>query len=250
MKIFYEIYIPEQIFESSDRDNHFESLSERLAKILLVNMFCTTDNEIVRGNAERKEPDYIYANNGYEVTLSMKTEFIQQLKGIKPFGDTVSYTENQLIEGIRCAVRRKAKKIYSVPTTLIAISLYPNMIWEMDIPWQEPTSLNDYIEALHSMMSNLLQQSRNQFFEELYDEYIATNKFQDIYIVILTQDKGYLLFRIKDFADGCRYSAKFGITNNPLLPYCIVTSVEKGDILKTESLYNIKYAVRNVRSRK
>ena len=77
----FELRIPPHFFDSANAENHFESVSERIAKAFLsgiMNIF-----PLIRGDDKQGEPDYICGKDGYEVTFAISSSLIPQIKGVK-----------------------------------------------------------------------------------------------------------------------------------------------------------------------
>ena len=246
MKTFNTIYLTEDIFESANKQNNYEALSEKLAKAFLTNLLKVSDKQIMRGNPKHNEPDYVCCGRGYEITFCMNPEIILEMKGQKPIADEQIDIEQQMITHISKATKRKSKKNYSIKTTLFLINLLPNLLSEQNAPLVENISLENYCEAIYSSLLNDRLKIRNQFFNELYEIYIKKNIFEDILIACLTNDRRYIIYSINDFAKDRKFYTYFGIKNNPNIPYCVITNIEKGAIFEPfENLYSIIYAKRN-----
>ncbi len=246
MKTLNTIYLTEDTFASANQQNNYEALSEKLAKAFLANLLKIPDNQITRGEPNRNEPDYICHSKGYEITFCMNPETILKMKGQKPITGKTLNTEQEMIKYISAAVKRKSKKHYSVSTTLFLVNLFPYMQWELSFPVAEEITLENYFETVSSSILNEGLKTRNQFFTTLYNNYIENKIFDDILIACLTNDRRYIIYSINDFSNDKKFYTYFGIKDNPNIPYCVITNIEKGVMFEPiENLYSIIYAKRN-----
>ena len=246
MKTLNTIYLTEDTFASANQQNNYEALSEKLAKAFLANLLKIPDNQITRGEPNRNEPDYICHSKGYEITFCMNPETILKMKGQKPITGKTLNTEQEMIQDISAAVKRKSKKHYSVSTTLFLVNLFPYMQWELSFPVAEEITLENYFETVSSSILNEGLKTRNQFFTTLYNNYIENKIFDDILIACLTNDRRYIIYSINDFSNDKKFYTYFGIKDNPNIPYCVITNIEKGVMFEPiENLYSIIYAKRN-----
>lgn len=246
MKTFNTIYLTEDIFASANKQNDYEALSEKLAKAFLSHLLKVSDELIVRGEPSKNEPDYICHGKGYEITFCMKPELILKLKGQLPITDETINIEQEMITYINLAAEKKSKKHYANNTTLFLINLFPNQLWECNIPLVENISLENYYEEVYSGILNDRLKTRNQFFKTLYNNYIKNNVFNEILIACLTNDRRYIIYSINDFSNNKKFYTYFGIKDNPNIPYCTITKVETGEMFSPlENFYSIVYAKRN-----
>ena len=95
----FELRIPPHFFDSAKEENHFESVSERIAKSFLIDIL--NINDIKRGNPELQEPDYIFGEQGYEVTFAIKQSLIPQLKGVRELNGTPNNIEESKMDKVR-----------------------------------------------------------------------------------------------------------------------------------------------------
>ena len=246
MKTLNTIYLTEDTFASANQQNNYEALSEKLAKAFLANLLKVPDNQITRGEPNKNEPDYICQGKGYEITFCMNPETILKMKGQKPITSKTLNTEQEMITYISAATKRKSKKHYSVSTTLFLVNLFPYMQWELNFPVAEEITLKNYFETVSSSILNGGLKTRNQFFTALYNNYIENKIFDDILIACLTNDRRYIIYSINDFSNDKKFYTYFGIKDNPNIPYCVITTIEKGVVFEPiENLYSIIYAKRN-----
>lgn len=186
----FELSIPPHFFDSAKAENHFESVSERIAKAFLKVVF--NINDIVRGNPDLKEPDYIYGDQGYEVTFAINKSLIPQLKGVRDLDKSSTNIEKALIVDITTAVNRKASKEYSCKPNLVILAISTLPTWYSPIYFQE----SDPICRLGWKVATA---RRNKLFNELYQNYISTGKFCNIFIIQPTFDGTFAFYSIKDF---------------------------------------------------
>jgi hypothetical protein len=246
MKTLNTIYLTEDTFASANQQNNYGALSEKLAKAFLANLLKVPDNKITRGEPNKNEPDYICQGKGYEITFCMNPETILKMKGQKPITSKTLNTEQEMITYISAATKRKSKKHYSVSTTLFLVNLFPYMQWELNFPVAEEITLENYFETVSSSILNGGLKTRNQFFTALYNNYIENKIFDDILIACLTNDRRYIIYSINDFSNDKKFYTYFGIKDNPNIPYCVITTIEKGVVFEPiENLYSIIYAKRN-----
>ena len=225
MDFTYEMFIPANLFESASKKNKYESLSERIVKAILINVLKISENEIVRGNPNLFEPDYVYKSQGYEVTLAHADEKIKQMKGIAPINSGVDKQEETLIKEIENAIKRKAEKKYSVKTTLTVFNLFPDTFWETDFikpKYYRLENIQDHI------LADLWNTKRNDFFNKIFKNYISNGLFDDIFIISLTCNNRYILYSINNFYKNKNYKTYLGL-NNLYLPHCELVSADYGE---------------------
>lgn len=236
MEITYELYIPPKFFDSAGKENDTESISERIAKAILVNLFGISDAEVTRGNPLKNEPDYLINGKGYEVTFGISQDVIKKIKGLQAINSDEEPVEQALINAINSSLERKTGKSgtkrYTVDTVPVIFCIQPFPLWYRNIPKIEPTSFEAIEDANFSDYWNNRQTSRNAFFKKLYDKYVATGIFSDIFILQLTHDENYLLYSIRDFnlhrEKG--YMKLFGTKNKLAFPSCKVVSTQIGNV--------------------
>lgn len=78
----FELHIPPHFFDSAKAENHFESVSERIAKVFLSNIMSIAP--LARGDDKQGEPDYICGEDGYEVAQGTLLCALR----CKPFNDS------------------------------------------------------------------------------------------------------------------------------------------------------------------
>lgn len=184
-----ELNIPLNFFVSSREENHFESVSERTAKIFLSQIL--NIKNLRRGNEKDKEPDYISSKEGYEVTFSINEALIPQLRGRKPLLYNPQNIEKELISNIKNAIAKKESKNYSISTNLVVLALNTLPTWYFSL---FDSNKHPYVKALNLR--------RNYFFNDLFCEYIEKGKFNNLYIIMPTCFETFALFDIKGIIKG------------------------------------------------
>lgn len=228
MSFELELSIPPSFFDSAKEENNFESVSEKIAKQFLQEICNIKD--LQRGNESNSEPDYISDGKGYEVTFGIKNSLIPQLKGIRPLNSASRNVENEIINDIQEALERKKNKLYSVPTTLVIITV------ETIIPWY----YQFYFDTTDSFMHyywNIRCQKRNEFFNCINNNYIQSGDFDNIYIIIPTIRQEFALFNISAFCKGYKNGITQVATSNPIAypTYKIINVVEDGNIFSSKT---------------
>ncbi len=185
-----ELSIPPHFFESAKEENHFESVSERIAKMFMKNILNLTD--ILRGDPDLQEPDYIVGEDGYEVTFAINQSSILQLRGIRELDGVPTNIENELIAAITEAVTNKAAKKYSYIPNLIIITINTLPTWYSDLFFKET-------DPMCKMAWKFAAAKRNKLFHELYQNYISNDKFKNIYIIQPTFNNTFAFYNIADF---------------------------------------------------
>lgn len=188
----FELRIPPNFFESSRNGNDFESVSERIAKAFLSDIVNIPN--LVRGDDKLDEPDYISEGHGYEVTFAVNSMLIPQLKGVKELDGKQHNIEQDLIRDITDAVSRKVKKTYSCTTSLMIIVISSIVTWYSPLYFKEKDSLARLI--WHTAAAR-----RDKLFQNLYEQYILAQKFENIYIIQPTHDGTFALHNIKSFGE-------------------------------------------------
>lgn len=185
-----ELSIPPHFFDSAKEDNNFESVSERIAKSFLKDILNVTD--VTRGDPILLEPDYISKKHGYEVTFAINKSLIPQLKGVRELDSTPTNIEEKLITDITEAVVRKATKSYSCVPNLVIIAINTLPTWYSSLYFKET-------DPLCKMAWNVAAAKRNKLFHELYQNYVHTGKFENIFIIQPTFDGTFAFYNVKDF---------------------------------------------------
>lgn len=185
-----EMNIPLDFFGSANVNNDFESVSEKIAKKFLTDILCIKD--VKRGDDKKNEPDYIASNKGYEVTLAVEQSLIPQLKGIKPLENKKRCVETELINNIIDAIERKKTKKYSCKTSLIIISLDFFPLWYIFQNRQCEDLFDTFPERV-------VLKSRNDLFDNIYENCIKSDIFENVYIIQPALNQELALYNIYDF---------------------------------------------------
>ncbi|WP_418790360.1 hypothetical protein [Phosphitispora sp. TUW77] len=225
MKVSLELHLPPEFFDSAKKSNYFESVSERIAKAIIISILNEKEKNINRGRAEIKEPDYIVENRGYEVTFAVDNTIIPQLKGVSQLRGIPFNIEEMLISDIKYAIKKKSDKHYlSATVNLIIFVLHPLLEWYSPFYIKStPLSENGW---------RAREKKRNELFAEMYEKYIQTEKFKNINIVQLTHDGFYVLYDLKSFGldSESEFMTKIGIKNKDAFPVCKTISVAGTDL--------------------
>ena len=221
MELKLELHIPDSFFDSAKETNNFESLSERLSKSVLNDILHIEG--ILRGDDKNFEPDYLTNKTGYEVTLGINDSLIPILRGRKTFNDVPHNLEKELIDAIKKALDKKSKKDYSLATTIIIFTLTPLLEWYSSF----------YLsECLTYRWWKTLQKNRDRLFAEIFENYIKKEQiFEDVLILQPTHDGYYILYSIKNFADGQNFMTKIAITDDgmPMFPRYRMLDCKQGN---------------------
>ena len=219
MVIDVELNIPPKFFDSAKEDNQYESVSERIAKQFIISILNVPN--IRRGDDKLKEPDYISGSNGFEVTFAINKSHIPQLKGVKPIDPSSWNIEQELIDNVLDAINRKSQKTYSCPTSLIIITLETLYTWYYSLYTKE-------IGWFDKIVWKAYTKKRNDFFDGVFENYISTGLFDNIYIIQPTHSKEFALYDIKLYAQsGEGFITRVGITNPDIFPTYTVANVKK-----------------------
>jgi len=235
--INYDLHIPPHFFNSARKANGFESPSERIAKAIVSKLHGTSAGSVVRGDDKKGEPDYIINNCGYEVTFGIANDVIQKLNGSKPLDREKIKIESTLIQAIQAVIEKKADKMYIIPTILVVFCIQPYPVWCSGVPPSTDKDIGDmtldeYGGYLVSKFWLNAQKVRNMFFSQLYQEYIESKTFKDIYILQLTINESYVLYSIKEFArsNGQHFLRVINFSDRLRLPFCKVNNtIDNGD---------------------
>ena len=187
----FELRIPPHFFDSANAENHFESVSERIAKAFLssiMNIF-----PLIRGDDKQGEPDYICGKDGYEVTFAISSSLIPQIKGVKALDGKKNNIEESLICAIIDAAERKAAKTYSCVPALVIITIDTLPTWYHSLYFCEA-------DLFARIAWRAGTAKRDKLFRDLYEQYIRTNKLKNIYIIQPTFDGTFAFYDIDLFA--------------------------------------------------
>lgn len=206
MSVKVELNIPPHFFDSAKAENHFESVSERIAKAFLVDILKLSGIE--RGDPAQHEPDYVLDNHGYEVTFAIEQSLIPQLKGVREL-DLAKYNiEETLVNDITNAANRKAAKTYSCIPNLVIILVSTLPTWYYPLYFKE-------IDPFSKLAWKKKTAKRNKLFDDLYINYIQAGKFENIYIIQPTFDESFAFFDISSYGSGTEDFITHVKTNRP-----------------------------------
>ena len=186
----FELRIPPHFFDSAKAENHFESVSERIAKAFLSGIMNVSP--LLRGDDKQGEPDYVSGPNGYEVTFAINSSLIPQLRGIKSLDGKKDNIEDSLILDITDAVERKAAKTYSCVPALVIIAIRTLPTWYHSLYFHESNPLAQKIWMVGAA-------KRDKLFCDLYEKYISSNKLKNIYIIQPTFNGTFAFFDVGGF---------------------------------------------------
>lgn len=233
MKMHLELHIPDFFFDSAKEENDFESFSERISSNIIQDILGCTN--VCRGDDKKHEPDYIANGVGYEVTFGISDSLITALKRIKPFDKVPQKIEQDLIESISNALKRKSEKNYSCRTNLIVFTLTPLLDWYSEF-YLKQCSTYPWWESL--------QRNRNNLFELIIEKYIGPNKaFDDVFIVQPTHDEHYVLYSIKKYEEDEPFMTLIGMKKEDcyLLPRYKLISYTPDETLITYEISEVMY---------
>ena len=201
MNIVVDFYMPPHLFDSARADNGNESVTERIAKVILESVLGYRD--VRRGDPQVHEPDYVCGEKGFEVTLAESQKLIPQLRGRRPADGVQHELEDELILNISNIAQQKSRKFYDRKPVLIVFAFNPIIDWYREL-WQKiPQAQN---------LRGLSVQKRNVFFKELNDFYVSNDSaFENIYLLQPTLCQKYVLYDLKAFADNQDFIYEIGI---------------------------------------
>ena len=223
----FELHIPPHFFDSANAENHFESVSERIAKAFLSDIMSISP--LVRGDDKQGEPDYICGENGYEVTFAISSSLIPQIKGVTGLDGKKNNIEKSLISAITDAVERKASKTYSCVPALVIIAIDTLPTWYHSLYFHES-------DLFAQMAWRVGAAKRDKLFHDLYEQYIRTNKLKNIYIIQPTFDGTFAFYNIDEFAQNNKNFLTHVKASNPKAfpTYQLVDAGKLGDISSFE----------------
>ncbi len=233
LEIRYKRYYPKSFFYSTNDKQGVVSLSEQLSRAIIIHTLGLDENEIAKGYPQKKQPDYIIGNkNGLEVTFAASASTIPQILTGRFDGVDI---EDEVIASVAQACSRKMEKVAvgnyaSVDSTgLFLIELDPIYPWYQEIFGRVAPDLGE---------------KRDLFFLRLYEEYILSGVFSDIYLLIFTELENYVLFSLKTFNERREalgnWMKEIKIVNRRALPYYNPISI------KPTPGMNIHYIVEDV----
>ena len=186
----FELHIPPNFFDSAKAENHFESVSERIAKAFLSGIM--NISSLIRGDDKQSEPDYICGTDGYEVTFAISSSLIPQIKGVVALDGKKNNIEESLICAITDAAERKAAKTYSCVPALVVIAIDTLPTWYHSLYFHET-------DPFARLAWRAGAKKRDKLFNELYELYIRTNKLKNIYIIQPTCDGTFAFYDVDLF---------------------------------------------------
>ena len=187
----FELHIPPHFFDSAKAENHFESVSESIAKAFLSDIMSISP--LIRGDDKQGEPDYICGEDGFEVTFAVSSSLIPQIKGVKKLDGKKNNIEESLICAITDAAERKAAKTYSCIPALVIIAIDTLPTWYHSLYFHES-------DPFARMAWRVGAAKRDKLFHDLYEQYIRTNKLKNVYIVQPTFNGTFAFYDIDLFA--------------------------------------------------
>ena len=163
---FYEFF-PKDFFVSKKRES--EKGYEKFTKFVMEQLLPT--GEWTRGDATKKEPDYLYNNIPFEFTLASDKKnnknFIFRLKTGNYTSDNV---EKDAFNYIEHQIKTKSEKRYNSENVyLCVLCLLERFQWVSDI----------YGSRSHFITDG----PREEFFNKIKKEYLETKKFKGICII-------------------------------------------------------------------
>lgn len=223
----FELHIPPHFFDSAKAENHFESVSERIAKAFLSEIM--NISPLLRGDDKKEEPDYVSDENGYEVTFAISSSLIPQLKGVKSLDGQKDNIEESLMRDITDAVTRKAAKTYSCVPALVIIAIRTLPTWYHSLYFHES-------DPFAQMAWRVKAAKRDKLFHDLYEQYISTNKLKNIYIIQPTFDGTFAFYDIDRFAKSKEnFLTHVKVSNPKAFPtYQVVDAGKRTDVTSFE----------------
>ena len=180
---------------------------------------------LTRGNDKLGEPDYMCAEDGYEVTFAINKSLIPQLKGVQPLDGNKSNIEESLIAAITEAIERKVAKTYSCVPSLVILTIATLPTWYHPLYFHSDDPFVKMAWKVHTV-------KRDKLFHDLYDAYIRTNKLKNILIIQPTFNGTFAFYNICEFAEN---SENFLIHVNVSNPNAYPTY----RIVDAENMYNV-----------
>ena len=240
-----EFFIPPDFFESANTRNNPESVSEKVARAVLETILRCPN--VRKGNPNQGEPDYISGDKGYEVTLAIPPSVVRQIKGKSSSNEhcVTDSMEEEMINDIKDAAKRKAGKAYDRQVALFILAINPTMHWyyKPQLP----------LFPKHIDWENC-GKKRNETFIFLYKQYIDTSEhdspFENIYILQPTLRQTFVLYDINDFIRGKDFIKEIGINPGremafPTFKYIPPTNEDPSFFLPMYKIKPIRYVKEN-----
>ena len=237
MNIIVDFYMPPHLFDSARGDNNYESVTERIAKVILKSVLGYQN--VHRGDPQVHEPDYVCGEKGFEVTLAESGILIPQLRGRRPADGAQHELEDELIRNICNIVQQKSKKHYDRKPVLIVLTLSPIIHWYHELWQRDPQTQN---------LWGMSVQKRNSFFKGLNDSYISGDSaFENIYLLQPTLCQKYALYDLKAFAGNQDFIIEIGIRpgKEMAFPTFKVKHIEGKTPLINYTINPVQYRERN-----
>ena len=230
MVVKIDMNIPPRFFDSAHRSNDFESVSEKVAKAFISQIL--GEKNVVKGNPDLHEPDYLAGTKSYEVTFAIESTLVPQLKGIRDLDNSLNNIETSLISDILAAAE---KKVYSCVPSLFIITMSPLLTWFY--PYYINT--NFFTEMAWSSFAK----KRDALFDDLYSTYINRGVFENILITQPTYDEHFILFDVNAFGSHSEvdFMKKIGVNNPKAFPTCKTTYFNPGDFPVVQETTVITY---------
>ena len=187
----FELRIPPHFFDSAKAENDLKSVSERIAKAFLSEIMDVAP--LIRGDDKKGEPDYIFGEDGYEVTFTISSLLIPQIKGVKALERKKNNIEESLICAITDAADKKAAKTYSCVPALVVITIDTLPTWYHSLYFYES-------DPFAQMAWRVGAAKRDKLFLDLYEQYIRINKLKNIYVIQPTFDGTFAFYNVDEFA--------------------------------------------------
>ncbi|MDD2361485.1 MAG: hypothetical protein PHH84_00800 [Oscillospiraceae bacterium] len=233
MVVKIDMNIPPRFFDSAHKSNDFESVSEKVAKAFISQIL--GEKDVIKGNPDRHEPDYLSGSRGFEVTFAIESSLVPQLKGVRDLEKSRFSIEDALVSDVLAAARRKSEKTYSCVPSLFIITMSPLFTWFY--PFYIKT--NYLTEKTWSAMTK----KRDILFDELYSTYIDSKAFENILIVLPTHDEHFILFDVHAFGSykEVDFMKRIGVNNPKIFPTCKTTYVDYGNLPVVYEITIIRY---------
>lgn len=219
MTIIVEIerYIPPRFFVSANSENNEISRSEQLAKAVLRTIFGYREDQIQKGNPNNNKPDWIVGNFlGYEVTFA-SNRASNSIYATKMGEFNIHDLEHEIFTQIDASIVEKSKKVQSGNYSGVKETILFVICMEPIILWYGYLYGFDYPSELRR---------RDAFFENIYNDYINSKVFTNVFLLQLTEFKTYVLYDLRNFIKKPKDCiTEIGISRLNMLPHCKVLNV-------------------------
>ena len=214
-----EVHLPPALFSSRiEGEKTIDSPSEQIAKNVIA-LLENTDPEAIRlGLTSNKEPDYMLGDSGFEVTWSEPNSLIRQFQGAVPLSKTslrMEMFDDYLSARLqaKATARHDGKYCGAEQVSLCCISITPYIRWY----FTEPSYFS--ICSLGDWRDEVIVRARNKVWRKIYDTYIETGIFENIYVIQPTHDSHYVCYDMKAANTGGVDIIKLDIANKTI-PWC------------------------------